>query len=1321
MKLSFYIAAFCLVFVWGIRSAEGQGKYRFRNLSVDQGLHNSTVYAISQDKHGIMMFALRDGIDKYDGYDFKHYDLLPADSLADFDIKVRSLFRDNSGRIYAGAGSRLFLYDNVHDVFRELCNISNANINRYINVIHGDLTGRIWLGTNRGVVIYDPASDSTLVIPDFYFPVLSFYVGNHHNMWIGSNKGLYLYDMKKNGFISQTSSTQINQRLKKIQVFSYYGLDHHRILLGTSDGLWMLNPQHGTLREIQITSCCKRSYVIRDIVLYDHNFFLLGTDGCGLLVTDSLFRSTAHYYANEDDPQSLSNNGIYDVHIDLENRIWIATYGGGISLYDPNLKSFRVIRHIPYNRNSLGNNNVRSILEDTGGKLWFGTKQNISILDRKTGSWKHINTENNDLQEVGENIVLCLTETDKHRVWAGTFSNGVFIYDENGKLTGHLKNDPRDTNSIGTNYVYAITTDTDGNIWLGGIHGLLTRYNPQTKKARLYRPITNIRSILETSLHHILVGTKKGIYINKHGSDKFVLLKTGIADSKHLLKQILCIHETTDHKLWVGTEGNGLIYLDSTGKFLKRYTQKEGLPSNYIQGVLEDTVTGNLWISTSNGISEFVHKKNEFINFSVSDGLSSREFFTGVYYKTREGEMIFGGINGVTIFKPEEIKLNTQPPSIVFSDFFVFNKSFRNMGKEAPAIGNINNTKEIILKHNQNSISVAFAAINYTSTGKNLYRWKLEGLSGLENQWSYPTTQRIATYTNLRPGHYKFFVQASNNDGVWNRKGRKLSIVVRPPFWMTPVAILIYITIFVLLSVAVHNYIIIRIRETQSQKKIKFFINIAHDIRTPLTLIRGSLHDLKNNQWPSPVRKSLHLIDNNVTRLNNLVRQLLDFQKADMGKMQLKVIECDLDKLLREIIDTFEPWAEEKNITIQYQSHEQVGQVWLDKSKIERIMYNLLSNAIKYSYENGIVEVILNTGNMTATVKVIDHGMGIPASQKKIIFNRYFRSDNVVNKQITGSGIGLMLTRKLVKLHKGSISFKSEEGKGSEFSFQIPINREAYSSEELYNDIKKEKLTTVREVLPEEKTGIYHVLVVEDSDELREYLKDNLCKYYKVTVAVNGKEGLSEAHRHNFDLIVSDVMMPEMDGIEFCSRIRKNIHTSHIPFILLTALNSVQSKILSMEYGADDYIEKPFDIDYLKARIDNLLHTRELLRNKYLSKPETASSSAGIRNKMDAELMRKLVKVVSESYQDENFSVEVLCRELGVSRPVLYRKLKAYTNKSPQDFIKIYRLKKAEEMLTSGQGYVKEIAYTVGFSNPKYFSVSFKKFFGKSPKDFFNN
>ncbi|RYG20128.1 MAG: response regulator, partial [Chitinophagaceae bacterium] len=686
----------------------------------------------------------------------------------------------------------------------------------------------------------------------------------------------------------------------------------------------------------------------------------------------------------------------------------------------------------------------------------------------------------------------------------------------------------------------------------------------------------------------------------------------------------------------------------------------------------------------------------------------------GAYTKTEKGEMVFGGNHGLVIFNPKDIINSDFNTRLIFTDFKLFNKTADIGHKNSPLERAIDETEKINLAYNQNAITLEFSSVNYTNNA-NLYRWKLDGL---DSEWSPATAEHAANYTNLRPGTYTFRVQWANSGLVseFAQNERVLHVHISPPIWATTWAYLLYFLIAVGIIYAVIKFYMVQLSENHAKDKIRFFINIVHDIRTPLSLIRSPLNiALKKNDFSENTQSILKTANHNASRLTSLIDQLLDFEKDDFKKIKLNRTSIHAEQTLDKICDDFIPLLEQRGIILTRNHQHQETLLKVDKDKFDKIIFNILSNAVKYTPKGGQIHITTSLINKNFQIDIRDSGVGIPTEQQKYIFKRYFRAKNVINSNEVGFGIGLMVTRELVKLHQGEIWFESNQDQGTTFHVRFPMSEVEYkdqqslltpqSNEIIINELPGE---TQQQKKPK-------VLIAEDNDELRNLMADHLKHYYQIYHVNNGQQGLATTSKIGPDVIVSDVMMPLMDGNEFCYEIKNNLKTSHIPFILLTALTTNEHKVEGYKIGADTYLEKPFDVDLLRTCIDNLLVSRKKLRERFAN--ANAPLSEGL-NELDKKFIEEVVKIVEANLSNSNFSIEELEKEIGMSHASLYRKFKGLLGKTPLEFIQHYRLKKSMELLVSGEHYVNEVAYMVGFSDPKYFSTVFKKFYGKNASDY---
>jgi len=876
---------------------------------------------------------------------------------------------------------------------------------------------------------------------------------------------------------------------------------------------------------------------------------------------------------------------------------------------------------------------------------------------------------------------------------AGTYQNGLII----------IKKDRIERLSIDKS-VHSIKTDSIG-VWLGGATGKggLERINFETGQNSSY-PLSYIFSITEHPGGDIIAGGHEGLYIiTSRGKIK----SYGATD--YQTGSIYCVLVDRRGRIWCATEGQGLLQFHEKEQRFSKYTTADGLPANMLYGLLEDKL-GRIWISTTNGLSCFNPDEKLFYNFGASDH-GIKEFSYGARALLSTGEMAFGGRNGFIVFQPENIIPQEIKTSLVFTNLKLFNKP-TNAGKTgSPLTKTLDLTDTLVLNYDQNALSLDFISVEISHPSETSYSWKLEGL---DQEWTPPGKERTANYTNLKPGQYLFKVRSLSNRNMAETAERTLNIIVLPPIWLTGWAFIVYFLIAGLVVYLIFRIYHIRLNEIHARDKISFFVNLAHDIRTPLSLIISPLSlALERNDFSKQTREAINTANHNGKRLSQIINQLLDFEKIALNKVKLDLTPVQVEEVLDELCQNFVPSIEEKSISFTQNFQHNNMVLCLDREKFDRIIFNLLSNAVKYTDEGGQISVSTYIKNNKFTVSISDTGIGIPKEQHTYIFEHYYRATNAVNSNVVGSGIGLLLTKKLVELHNGKLSFESEAGRGSVFSVSFPISLQC--SEKLEKEVPyisefgKLAARGTKERKPK-------LLIAEDHKDLLKHLTESLNADYHIYEAANGKEALDLTREVFPDIVVSDVMMPEMNGYQLCYKLKNHIETSHIPVILLTSLTSDHNKIDGIKTGADIYMEKPFDLELLKASIEGLLRNRERIKDKFLRK-ENITDDDGL-NELDRKFIEKAESIIEKNLSNSDFSIEVFEREMGISHAGMYRKFKSIMGKTPLVFMQEIRLKKAIEMISSGNYQVNEVAYAVGYSDPKYFSTVFKKHFGENASEY---
>jgi len=1268
----------------------------FHNLSVENGLSNSNTFAIAQDQKGLMWFSTKEGIDRYDGSGYKHYNLYTGDQITRYGLRRNKFHVDSRKQIWVNNFSDVFVYRTKEDRFDFVYAVANKNTIRDLYV--DDKNANIYLATDQGLIKYNYNTRKTITYKNLSSILIGLNVYDNQFLLLASKNSIQIFNLKTDNLAQQQISGGLKLAISKLNLSSLCIDAAQRIFIGSTGQIstFRINDQRLTTNENLNSSISKVE--ITKILPDQQGAIYFGTEGKGAYKIDKQLQVLQTYLTNNNDIGSLPENEAVDIFIDNENKVWFA--GHEISYLNTKQLKFKAYSHQINNANSLVHNSIRSIVDDGSGNLWIGTNYGISILQNDRKNWNYLNTQNTTNRSIS-NKITALTKGKGNTVLVGTYQNGIYSID--GKNITHIS---KEKEVSFRNNVNSLLLDGD-ELWSGGAGVFLKRQNLRTGSVKTF-PLSNVLSLSKNTNNEVVAGGHNGL----HFIDINDIIKTYNA-SKYKIGSIFCVLPLTNDEIWLGSEGQGLIKF-SNGNF-KKYNIKDGLPSNLIYGILNDEL-GNLWLSTTKGLSCFNIEKQTFRNYSIADGLGIKEFAYGAYAKIATGELVFGGNHGIIIFNPKDIISTNIKTKLIFTDFKLFNRSADINSEATPLNEAIDETKKIELKYNQNAITFDFTSVNYANEA-NLYRWKLDGL---DKEWSPATSEHAANYTNLKPGNYKFRVQWANSGigSQFAQNERVLEIAISAPFWATNWAYLAYFILTAFLIYSGVKFYHVQLSELHAKDKIRFFINIVHDIRTPLSLIKSPLSiALKKNDFSTETQEILKTASHNTSRLNGLIDQLLDFEKADFKKIKLNMSSIQVEKTLDKICNDFIPLLEQRGIILT-RNHKHTSSILrVDKDKFDKIIYNILSNAVKYTPKGGQIDVSTNVFNKYFHIAIRDSGLGIPKEQQKFIFKRYFRAKNVINSNEVGFGIGLMVTRELVKLHYGDIWFDSHLNHGTTFHVKFPIPDVQYVEEESTNiSLNIEAvLENTDDMAITSNIKKPKILIAEDNDELRSLMIKNLAIFYQIHQVENGQQGLLEAAKFIPDVIISDVMMPIMDGNEFCYEIKNNIKTSHIPFILLTALSTNEHKIEGYKTGADTYLEKPFDLDLLRSCIDNLLENRRRLKERFANNELPISDDMSL---LDKKFIGQAAKIAEENIANPEFTIEDLEREIGMSHASLYRKFKGLLGKTPLEFIQHYRLKKAMELLASGNHNVNEVAYLVGFADPKYFSTVFKKFYGKNASEY---
>lgn len=1346
-----------------------ENRYVFSHLNVNNGLSQNLINCIYRDSKGFVWFGTNAGLNRFDGSNFEVFSNKNPVNGSIADNNINAITEDKSGNLWIGTGRGVSILNG--DTY-EFTNFNYASTLPdqcgdiyYINSMSSDKQGNIWIGTNNGFYFNDiaggfihhilidslncnaPLNGITSIVPD-----------NNGKMWMSSKNGFIIkYDpvtKRKEKFKIPDKSGELTSSVTRLYI------DHDNDLwVGNLFGLYLFHTDkevwdnHFKDKLVQSDELKRIGSISQNI----DGLIWVAADGGGAYIFDKKQWNITNLKYQPFDDQKLSSNGLSYVHCDRDGIVWLGTTKKGVNFYKKNINKFRIYKNLAGQINSLSNNDANAIAEDHKGNIWIGTDGGgLNYLDRKTQKITRIESNISAGNALSSNIIVSLFKDHADKIWIGTYFGGLNRYDPTtGRFTVY-KHISDDSTSISDDRIYAISEDKSNNLWVGTLGTGLNQLDPKTNKfIRLNTRNTSVCDNFITSIYrdknnHLWISTTNGLSYYDNIKQTFTCFKNDQNNNNSISDDnVINCFEDSRGFFWVCTK-NGLNLLDRSNSSFRHFTIEDGLPSNSVHGIVEDE-SRNLWISSKNGISKLALKNVQsidnfefaFSNYNITDGLQGKEFNQSSAFRTSDGEIFFGGPDGLNAFYPDEIKEDTSVAKMIFRDFRIFNKSIpygQKYNNRVLLDKPIFNTNKIELKYHENSFTIEFIALNYFFPERNIYAYKLEGF---DNQWiTSDGKKNSATYTNLTNGTYDFRVKEVN--GKFEGKEISLKIIVLPPFWKSWIAYIIYAILIFSTLISLRHLILVRERinnrieherlEAQhiheiDSLKIKFFTNISHEFRTPLTLILAPAEKLLIDLKDKPEVKYLKLIEQNAKRLLQMVNQLLDFRKMEVQGFNYNPSFGDIVAFLNEAVSSFNNLSEQKHIELVFRSRVKELNTYFDKDKLEKIMFNLLSNAFKFTPGYGQVSVSLavettnkqlnNETSANLVIKIEDTGIGIPEDKIEKIFTRFFQVDSTGQVE-KGTGIGLSLVAEFVKLHDGEIFVTSEIGKGSCFTLHLPVNNSGLLADP--TDEPVEEINHFPVIIADKSEKHFDserpvLLIAEDNDDLRFYLKDNLLEHYQIHEASNGEEALKKIQKIVPDLIISDIMMPGMDGIELCRRVKSDRTICHIPLILLTARSSEQQQLEGIGKGADDYITKPFNFQILEAKIANIISSRKNLRLLFKNKLQIEPHEITVTS-LDEQFMRKALELVEKNIAITDYSVETMSRDLGMSRTLLYKKILALTGKPPLEFIRSLRLKRAALLLSKSQMNVSEIAFQVGFNDPKYFSKHFKNEFGVLPSKY---
>lgn len=1298
---------------------------RFRHFSVEDGLSSNSVRAIIQDKYGFLWIGTDEGLNRYDGKTIKLYKF---DSQGTNGY-VSSLY-DNNDHIWVGTDEGIYIFDHATETFVpfDLTTANHTGIHTNVNHITKDKDNNLWFSTvGQGVFKYNIAKQhlEQYEFRDANGLMASILIDSENQVWAITNWGNSAVS-KLNKADNTFEPFPLLYENKKHDSNSLVMLEdsEHAFWLGTWEcGLQKIDKYSGKTTTYLHPTEGKGVMHIHSMMEYAPHQLLVGSDD-GLLLFNTITGEHHLFTENETNPYSLSNRFVYPIVKDREGGIWIGTYYGGINYISPNTGQFESFAYSRFS-NSVNGNVIGNFCEDPYGHIWIASDDGgLNCYSPKDRNFTHYLPDKNKNSLSYHNVhALCM---DGNNLWIGTYTGGVNVLNIPTGTFKTYSSSQSNPNTLDGSSSYAIYKDREGRIWIASMSGI-NLYNREEDHFIRVKDLGVLTIDIDQDTKGNIWFSTQGKGLFKYDPVKQIWKNYKYSHTQGALinDQVNCTLIDNNGQMWIGTM-NGLCKYHAEADTFEPVQLH--IPSLNICSILEDQHI--LWLTTTKGLVRYVPGEGCQV-FTKSDGLQSDQFLPNAGLKTSDGKIYIGSVNGFNAFYPYQIKTNQVLPPVIITGLEIYNKEIQVGEKILPTA--LHQTKELELSYKDNVFSLLYASLSYCTPSKNQYAYKLEGF---DKDWNYVGSQNKATYTNLPAGTYTFKVKATNNDGVWNETGTSLKITIHPPFYWCTASKLLY---FVLICIAFGFFIRFIIKRTEKkhtaeinklnankekevhEAKIKFFTMIAHEIRTPVSLIIGPLEKIMKSpvSLPSTVRDDLNIIDRNSQRLLFLVNQLLDFRKVEQEGMKMRFASQNIYQLLKAVCERFEPFIAQHGARLTVEYPDAGFTAIVDSEAVTKLVSNLLTNASKYTKDEVILTCITQPEQHTFTIRVTDNGIGISKEEQKKIFHPFYQAMD--NKP--GTGIGLSIVKSIVESHNGCIEVESEVNKGSSFIVTLPVEQAQVLPQDTGTSLL-DNPAIPEDILQESLPGspAKHkpaMLIVDDNEEMLNFLSGSLADRYSILTAEDGVEALEKLKENEVTLIVSDWMMPRMDGVEFCKAVRASQTTSHIPFILLTAKTDTNSKIEGMDCGADAYIEKPFSMQYLEACIKNLVDLRNLLRQKFSKMPLVPLNSIA-NNSMDDKFLTRMNEIIEENFSNPELSVDFLAEQLCISRSGLFGKIKTLANITPNELIQVVRLKKAAALLAENKYRINEICYMVGFNNPSYFSKCFQKQFGMKPGEFVN-
>ena len=1332
-----------LIFLFsGLYAAAGEYPPLIR-LSIANGLSNNSVRCVYQDRKGFIWFGTHYGLNRYDGNEFKIFTNKLTDSASLPHNYINTIHEDKFNRLWVATGQALTMYNSVTNSFStELYYPYQGDrpqrMQFGVQTINSDDEGNVFLGTDElGLLVIKAGEKYARPVPLTEngqrvtgYSVRSVCIYNSKVWLLLRDRGLGLYDVKTNRI------EIVNGEVKRGNIFQ--ADNKGSFWIGAEDGLFKYSLSARKVTESYGETPGKLSAaLINSLCLDKQGRVWIGTERAGVSIFDPQSK-TFSYISSGEGKYNLSSECVNSIISDRESRIWIGTLRGGCNVVDEEKNRFQTISRIPFTENSLPGNFIYSFCEDRDGDLLIGTDgEGLSVWNRKTNTFRNYKHINGVASSLSHNSVANIKLDSYGNTWIATFGGGINRFNKASGTFEHYAciNDSAKTEN---KVVWWLLEDRMKNLWASTYGGKLYKFNREANRFQVFSQEYNtLMAMFEDSRGNLWAGTSTQLLqVDKtllHGGKYF-----------EIGKPVRSIYEDKRHNLWLGTEGGGLIRFDiDKWAVAGRYSEMNGLCNNAVLNILEDS-TGCLWLSTLNGLSRFDPKKEEFSNFYQSDGLQSNQFSYRAALALKSGQMVFGGINGFNLFYPHRISVRNYMPPVYLTDILINNKPVFQFAKDVLSTED-GSVTALRIPYDQSFLSFKFSALEYTSPDKISYAYYLQGW---DKDWNYSGNFRNISYNNVREGTYTLRIKNTNSKGEWNTKELVLKITILPPWYRTWWAYLLYFTLGVSLLYAYYRY---KTQQTKLKYKVKltelnaekekeinekrqsFFTNITHEFRTPLTLIINPVKDLLHKENEQPEKEELNLVYRNARRLMSLVDQLLLFRKTESETGELHISKLNFYQLCHDTYLYFAQQAKSKGIEYTFDCENHDIEVYADKEKLGTVFYNLFSNALKYTPKGGKVTVKITETADTILGEVTDSGQGIPPGSGDKIFDKFYQVNEKDVPLKPGFGIGLYLVKKMVEEHNGKVYYESKPGEGTSFFVVLKKGRQHFDTVEnenadstpgdlldeigAGNELVAETAGTLTDGLESIVSEKQSILITDDNQQMRGYLAQVFLKEFIVYEAGDGLEGLKMAKTLMPDIIISDVVMEPVSGIEFCKEVKESPTLNHIPFILITGSFSTESKLKGIEYGADDYITKPFEKDMLVARVKSLIRKQQSLQKYFYNEITHQKNTLNVSEEYK-QFLEDCIAVVERHFDRDDFNIQVFAKEMGMSHSKLYKKIKTISGQSANAFIRFLRLRKAAELFINTDYNISETAFYVGIKDIKYFREQFTKTFGIKPSEY---